>query len=88
VLFFASAPGLDEALIQELAAHPSAEHLIVDLSGLGRIDFTGALVLKTVAKEAERAGLTMELAGVPPRLRPILSRVLEERKALLGSVEE
>ncbi len=62
VLFFASAPGLDEALIEELAAHPSAERLIVDLSGLGRIDFTGALVVKALAREAEQAGLT-----VPPR---------------------
>ncbi len=88
VLFFASAPGLDEALIEELAAHPSAERLIVDLSGLGRIDFTGALVVKALASEAEQAGLTVEFTAVPPRLRPILSRVLEEKKTLLGSVEE
>ncbi len=76
VLFFASAPGLNEALIRELAAHPRTKELIIDLTRLGRIDYTGAMALHSVGQRAERAGLTVELTGVPPQARRILTNVL------------
>jgi SulP family sulfate permease len=75
VLFFASAPGLDEAVIQQLAAHPSAERLVIDLAQLGRIDYTGALALKDVVEEAELASLRVEITGIPPQARRILTKV-------------
>ena len=75
VLFFASAPGLEEALISQLAAHPSATRLVVDLAQLGRIDYSGAIALKNVIEEAEQAGLAVEMAGIPPQTRRILANV-------------
>ncbi|HSM16229.1 MAG TPA: SulP family inorganic anion transporter, partial [Gemmatimonadales bacterium] len=75
VLFFASAPGLEEALITQLAAHPSANRLVVDLAQLGRIDYSGAIALKNVIEEAEQAGLAVEMVGIPPQARRILTNV-------------
>jgi len=75
VLFFASAPGLEEALITQLAAHPTATRLVVDLAQLGRIDYSGAIALKNVIEEAEQAGLAVEMVGIPPQTRRILTNV-------------
>jgi SulP family sulfate permease len=83
VLFFASAPGLDEAVIQQLAAHPSARRLVIDLAQLGRIDFTGALALKGTVKDAQVAGLDVEIKGIPPQARRILSKVFGVDSPLL-----
>ncbi len=75
VLFFASAPGLEGALITQLAAHPSATRLVIDLAQLGRIDYSGAIALKNVIEEAEQAGLTVGMVGIPPQARRILTNV-------------
>ena len=53
VLYFGSAPLLDEALIAELAANPDAEKLIIDLQKVGRIDYSGALIIQDIAAHAE-----------------------------------
>jgi SulP family sulfate permease len=79
VLYFGSAPQLNEALLGQLAAHPDAERVIFDLASLGRIDYTGALVLKSVYDECERAGLAVAFEHVPPQTRRILDRVWEQQ---------
>lgn len=83
VLFFATAPGLEAALITQLAAHPSATRLVVDLAQLGRIDYSGAMALKNVLEEAEHAGLATEMTRVPPQARRILTRVFGDQSPLL-----
>ena len=75
VLFFASAPGLDQALLKQLAAHPEATSLIIDLQHLGRIDYTGAMALKAFMASARHAGLTAEFTGTPPHSKRIMGRV-------------
>jgi SulP family sulfate permease len=76
VLYFASAPGLQDAFIKLLADHPEAERLVVHLDGLGRVDLTGALVLRDLLRDAEEAGLKSEVVDVPPQAAKIISRVL------------
>ncbi len=77
MLYFGSAPQLDEALIAELAKHPAAKRLVLDLRKVGRIDYTGALVLQRIAEEAEEAGLEVRIvAGAPPQGVKILERVM------------
>ncbi len=83
VLFFATAPGLQAALVTHLAAHPSATRLVVDLAQLGRIDYSGAIALKNVLEEAEQAGLDAEMTRVPPQARRILTRVFGDQSSLL-----
>jgi SulP family sulfate permease len=79
VLFFGSAPALETALVNALAQYPTARRLILDLEALGRIDYTGALALRSVMGEAERAGLAVEVRGVPPQSQRVLERLLGDR---------
>jgi SulP family sulfate permease len=76
VLYFASAPGLEDAFTKLLAEHPEAGRLVVHLGGLGRVDLTGALVLRDLLRDAEEAGLETEVVDVPPQAAKIISRVL------------
>ncbi|MDQ3660966.1 MAG: SulP family inorganic anion transporter [Actinomycetota bacterium] len=77
VLYFASAPGLAEAFGNLLAEHPSAHRLIVHLGGLGRVDLTGALVLRGIFADAKEAGFEVEVVDVPPQARKIIGRVVQ-----------
>lgn len=77
VLYFGSAPGLGTHLNEELAAHPDAEAVTIDLQGLGRIDYTGALALKQAVTEATEANLVVTLANIPDHARRVLSKVWE-----------
>ena len=79
VLYFASAPLLEERLGRMLSETPAAEHLVVHLDGLGRIDVSGALGLRSVLEQAEEAGLQATVCDVPPQARKIVRRVLEGR---------
>jgi SulP family sulfate permease len=75
VLYFASAAALEDALVGELAAHPSARRLHLDLGSLGRIDYTGALALKELLREAEAAGLEIAFVVAPKQARGLLRKV-------------
>ena len=85
VLFFASAPILYQSFLDELATHPQAERMVVDLSHLGRIDLTGAIALRDIKQEAEHAGLTVELVGGPPQAWRLIKRVMAEGKVKVAS---
>ena len=83
VLFFASAPGLQDALINKLAAHPQAKRLDINLGRLGRIDYSGALVIKEIAEQAEQAGLSITISAMQPQARRILRKVFGTGSSLL-----
>ena len=76
VLYFASAPGLEDAFTKLLAEHPEADRLVVHLGGLGRVDLTGALALRDVLSDAEEAGLETQIVDVPPQAAKIIGRVV------------
>ena len=84
VLWFGTAQRLDTLLVDALAAHPEAQRLVMDLARLGRIDTTGALVLRSVLDEARGAGLAAEVRGVPPQSQALADRVLTPEKDPLG----
>ena len=76
VLYFGSAPVLDDALIATLAEHPHATRLVMDVRRVGRIDYTGAVALHRVASDAAAAGLEVQIIpGMRPQGALILERV-------------
>jgi SulP family sulfate permease len=75
VLFFGSAPTLEAALVAALADHPDATRLVLRLERLGRIDYTGAVALRNVIEEGERAGLEVQLSNVPLPAQGLIRRV-------------
>jgi len=82
VLWFATAQDLEERLIGLLDEHRDATRLCLSLDGLGRIDLTGVMALGHLLDDARRAGLEVELRGVPPQARGLLRRYGDRRSAL------
>ena len=77
VLWFGSAAYLEQMAAEGVAQAREATRLTVHLEGLGRIDFTGALVLRELMDEARDGGLEVELSGVPEHAERILKGVLD-----------
>lgn len=76
VLYFGSANVVDDALIAELAKYPDADRLVLDLRRVGRIDYTGALVLQRLVQDATLAGLEVQIIpGEVLQGRRLLARV-------------
>jgi len=76
VLYFASAPALEDSFSRLLSEHRNADKLIVHLDGLGRVDLTGAIALRNLLCDARNAGLEVDLVDIPPQAKKIISRVL------------
>ena len=74
-LWFASAPRLEEALIARLTERRGFSEVAMHLEGLGRIDLTGALVLKRAVEELRALGISSSLKGVPSHARELIDNV-------------
>jgi SulP family sulfate permease len=85
VLWFATASRLEDRLLEELAMRPEPSRLEIRLDGLGRIDFSGALVLRSLLADAAAAGLEVSLTGVPAHSRAVVDRALRARQAPAGT---
>lgn len=83
VLYFGSASQLSDRLLELIAEHPHVRRLVFDLRGVGRLDYTGALALKGLGDEAQRAGLEVAVTGVSPASRRIVDRVWHDRPVRL-----
>ncbi len=75
VFWFGSAPELQKVLNDLLVAYPEAKRIEIDLSGLGRIDYSSAVALREVVDDAREAGLGVYVIGVPDHARRILRAV-------------
>ena len=76
VLWFGSAPGVEQAMLDALAQYPGARHVLVHMRGLGRVDLTGALALKALVRDARAADVEVTFEGVPSHARRILKTTL------------
>lgn len=75
VLWFGSAPAMEDALFARLDDEPDVRRVVLKCSGLSRIDITGAYSLAEMLDHVHRAGLEMEIEGVPEHARRILEAV-------------
>lgn len=78
VVYFGSTSPLTDLLINELAKYPEVERLVIDMGGVGRIDFTGGNALSMVITDAKAAGLEIEVVDIPPHARRIVNGVLRD----------
>lgn len=78
VLWFGSAPALREEFGRQLAAYPNTERLLIELIGLGRVDLSGADVLRELVQDAQSAGLTVLFRNIPPHARRIMEPLFPE----------
>lgn len=84
VLWFGTAARLEDAVLRLVGEHADLRRLIVHLDGLGRIDMTGALALRSGLERARDAGLAVEIVDVRPRWRNLVENVIEREDDPLG----
>jgi SulP family sulfate permease len=77
VLWFGSAPTLEKALLDSLEEAREIEKVVLGLAGLGRIDVTGAMVLKELQENVTSAGLEVEFMDVPSHAHRVMREVLD-----------
>lgn len=66
VLWFATVPQVERLIRRELATEPDLSSVVVDLGGVGRLDYTGAAALGRLAAELDHAGVMVSVRNVPP----------------------
>ncbi|MEQ9569245.1 MAG: SulP family inorganic anion transporter [Longimicrobiales bacterium] len=76
VLWFGSAPELEEEAFALLARDDGTTRIVVHLSALGRIDYTGALGLAQLRADAHAAGVEVQFVEIPIHARRIMGRVM------------
>ena len=76
VLWFGSAPELEQEAFALLARDDGTTRIVFHLEALGRIDYTGALGLKQLRDDAHAAGIDVEFEGVPGHAERIFRKVL------------
>jgi len=76
VVWFGTAPGLEDRLVRLLAEQPHASRLVIHLDGVGRLDHSGALALRNVLQFARGAALQVFLDGVPAHADRIVAVML------------
>ena len=82
VIYFGSVTAFDDALIRELALHPDATKLTIDLRKIGRLDFTGVQALRGVVADAQSAGLSVRIiSGHRVQGARVLQRVISDDRA-------
>ena len=79
VLWFGSAQTLEDLMTETLASHPDVKRLRLDLGGLGRIDLSGAIVLRKLVRDARSAQIDVSITGVPPRSARVVRAVMGGR---------
>jgi SulP family sulfate permease len=78
VLYFGSAPRLESLVLAELAGHPDLARVQLELQRLGRIDLTGALVLRDISRDLGRGGTEVVVSGVQPQWRQLVESVFAD----------
>jgi SulP family sulfate permease len=82
VIWFASAPRLEEVIAEALRDHPDVDQVCVDLGGVGRVDYTGAMVLKRFVADNTSGGIRTHIINIAPEARSMLQKTLGDNEAL------
>ncbi len=85
VLWFGTAPRLEDTFLALVGGHAEVKRLVVHLDRLGRIDMTGALAFRALLQQVREAGLAVELVDVRPRWQGLVENVIAKEEDPLGS---
>ncbi|MCG6958098.1 MAG: STAS domain-containing protein [Gemmatimonadetes bacterium] len=81
VLWFGSAPTLEDEILAQIAGEPDVSRVVIHCGGLGRVDLTGAWSLADILDDIRNAGIRIAVTGVPDHARRVFRAVGEERWA-------
>ncbi len=69
VLWFATVPKIERICRSNIADDPNIDAIVLDLSGVGRLDYTGAATLRQSITTFTNAGISVQLINIPPGAR-------------------
>ena len=78
VLWFATVPQVERMMRQQLAKHRSINAVVIDLGGVGRIDYSGAAGLSRVLADRISHIAQVSVAGVPDNASSAVRAELSE----------
>jgi SulP family sulfate permease len=76
VLWFGTAHKLEGIVVNAIADHDDVDALEIDLTGVGRLDYTGAEGLRSLCADLEAGGVDVTIVGVPLHARRIAAKTL------------
>jgi SulP family sulfate permease len=77
VLWFATVPLVDRLIRDELAKHDDISEVVLDLSGVGRLDYSGGAAISRLREELRSTGITFTTTRVNPAAQRSVSVHLE-----------
>ena len=66
VMWFATVPQVERLVREELAAERNLTAVVVDLAGVGRLDYSGAVALRRIVERISAGGVAVSVVGIPP----------------------
>ena len=66
VMWFATVPQVERSVREELAAERNLTAVVIDLSGVGRLDYSGAVALRRILERVSAGGVDASVVGIPP----------------------
>ncbi|MCP4724626.1 MAG: SulP family inorganic anion transporter [bacterium] len=73
-LFFASASYLEDQVLEEIAALPELEHIIIVGNGINELDATGVESLFTLVKRLRESGIEVSISGLNDAIMEVFQR--------------
>lgn len=64
VLWFATVPSVERLIRRELAEHADIDMVVLDLAGVGRLDYSAAASLRRITEEIDSAGVRVEIVNI------------------------
>ncbi len=78
VMWFATVPQVERVVREELAAERGLTAVVIDLSGVGRLDYSGAVALRRLLERISSGGVTIKVVGIPPSVSGAVIDELEK----------
>ena len=66
VMWFATVPQVERSVREELASERNLTAVVIDLSGVGRLDYSGAVALRRIIERVSAGGVAASVTGIPP----------------------
>ncbi len=77
VMWFATVPQVERSVREELATEHDLTAVVIDLSGVGRLDYSGAVALRRIMERMSAGGVRVSVAGIPPSVSRAVRAELE-----------
>ncbi len=65
VMWFAATPALERHLMNAVEQLEDVEHVVIDLRQVGRLDYSGGVVMRNVIEDFEIRGLSVYIVNIP-----------------------